>query len=202
MRKISLQAMIEASIFAAMAMVLDLLPSIKIPPSISISFAMVPIFIVAFRWGVKTAFLSGLLWSFLQFATGDAYVLTPVQGFIDYFVAFSFICFAGLLAPTVQRAAAEGKKGQLILAIVLGTFIGSFTRYFWHFISGVVFFASYAKEAGQTPIYFSFAANGITMFFSFLSCAIVISIVLTIRPQLMSSNKANKQSIPPLERGA
>lgn len=197
MRKISLQAMIETSIFAAMAMVLDLLPSIKLSPSISISFAMVPIFIVAFRWGVRMAFVSGLLWAMLQFATGDAFVLTPLQGFIDYFVAFSSIGMAGLLAPAVQRAADAGNKSMLIFVTTIGIFIGSLLRYFWHFISGVVFFAKYAYEAGKTPIVYSFVANGITMIFSFLSCVIVISLVLSIKPQLL---KVNRPAGPPVQR--
>ncbi|MBS4176744.1 energy-coupled thiamine transporter ThiT [Lederbergia citrea] len=194
MGKISLQAMIEAAIFAAMALVLDLLPSIKFGPSISISFAMVPVFIVAFRWGVKAALFSGLLWSLLQFATGDAWILTPIQAIIDYPIAFSFIGLAGMLAPSVQKMAAEGNRNGLIMALTIGIFIGSLGRYFWHFISGVVFFGSYAKEAGKTPIVYSFVANGITMFFSFLACTIVLSIILAMRTQLLKTNKTTYPS--------
>lgn len=62
MKKIGLIALIEAAFFAAMALVLDLLPSLQLSPSISISFAMVPIFIIAFRWGFKVSFISGFLW--------------------------------------------------------------------------------------------------------------------------------------------
>ncbi|MCM3109448.1 energy-coupled thiamine transporter ThiT [Lederbergia lenta] len=189
MKRISLQAMIEASIFAAMALVLDLLPSIKPTPSISISFAMVPIFIVAFRWGIKTAFISGLLWGLLQIAIGDYYIVTPLQGFIEYFIAFSFIGFAGLLAPAVKKLASEGKKTLMICTITIGVFLGSLARYFWHFIAGVIFFAKYAYEAGKTPIVFSFIMNGTTMIFSFLLCTIVICIVMSIRPELIKTNK-------------
>ncbi|MEK3886800.1 energy-coupled thiamine transporter ThiT [Bacillus sp. FSL K6-3431] len=194
MSKISLQAMIEASIFAAMALVLDILPSIKLTPSISISVAMVPIFIVAFRWGVKTACISGLLWGLLQIAIGDYYIVTPLQGFIEYFIAFTFIGFAGLLAPVVSKTAYEGKKAMMVLTVTLGIFIGSLGRYFWHFIAGVIFFAKYAYEAGKTPIVFSFITNGITMIFSFLLCAIVICVVLSIRPELIKTNKGNHLS--------
>lgn len=189
MKSLPLRAMIEVAILSAMAMVLDLLPSIKISPSISISVSMVPIFIVAFRWGVKAAFTSGLLWGILQVLTGDAYILTPLQGFIEYFIAFSFIGFAGLLAPSVQKAVASGKKVNLIMAILLGTLLGSLTRYFWHFIAGVVFFAKYAHEAGKTPVVFSFVMNGITMVFTFILCSIVLILLTTIRPQLLLSKR-------------
>lgn len=53
MKKMSLVTLIEAAFFAAIALVLDLLPSIKLTPAVSISFAMVPIFIIAFLWASK-----------------------------------------------------------------------------------------------------------------------------------------------------
>ena len=177
--------MIEASIFAAMALVLDLLPSIKPMPNISISFAMVPVFIVAFRWGVKTGFISGLLWGILQILTGDAWIVTPVQGFIEYFVAFSCIGFAGFLSAMVQKAAASGNRKKLVATILAGTFVGSLFRYFWHFIAGVIFFANYAREAGKTPVVYSLFINGTTMFFTFILCSVVLGILLSIRPSLV-----------------
>ena len=62
MRNTNLQAMIESAILAAFAMVIDILPlSIKLPTGGSISFAMIPIFIIAYRWGFKSAFLGGLV---------------------------------------------------------------------------------------------------------------------------------------------
>ncbi|MER2255183.1 MAG: energy-coupled thiamine transporter ThiT, partial [Priestia megaterium] len=88
-KALPLQAKIEIAIFAALALLLDLLPSIKIATAVSISFSMVPIFIMCFRWGVKGGALSGLLWGLLQLATGTAYILTALQTFIEYIVAFA-----------------------------------------------------------------------------------------------------------------
>src|SRR5699024_12191266 len=79
MKRFKLQTIIEIAIFAALAMILDFLPSIKFGPSISISFAMVPIFIVAFRWGFIASTISGFIWGILQIATGDAWILTPMR---------------------------------------------------------------------------------------------------------------------------
>ena len=104
MRNTNLQAMIESAILAAFAMVIDILPlSIKLPTGGSISFAMIPIFIIAYRWGFKSAFLGGLVWGLLQIVVGDAYILTPVQAFIEYFIAFAFIGFAGLFYRPIQK---------------------------------------------------------------------------------------------------
>lgn len=184
-----LQAMLEVAIFAALAMLIDLLPGIKPIPSISISLAMVPIFIVAFRWGVKASFISGFIWGILQIVTGDAWILTPLQAFIEYFVAFSFIGFAGLMMSVVQNAVRLQNRPKLITSVSVGVLIGSIGRYFWHFIAGVVFFANYAEEAGQTPIYFSFVTNSITMISNFIGCSIVIILILMVRPTFLTMNK-------------
>lgn len=184
-----LQAMLEVAIFAALAMLIDLLPGIKPIPSISISLAMVPIFIVAFRWGVKASFISGFIWGILQIVTGDAWILTPLQAFIEYFVAFSFIGFAGLMMGAVQNAVRSQNRPKLITSVLVGALIGSIGRYFWHFIAGVVFFANYAEEAGQTPIYFSFVTNSITMISNFIGCSIVIILILMVRPTFLTMNK-------------
>lgn len=184
-----LQAMLEVAIFAALAMLIDLLPGIKPIPSISISLAMVPIFIVAFRWGVKASFISGFIWGILQIVTGDAWILTPLQAFIEYFVAFSFIGFAGLMMGAVQNAVRSQNRPKLITSVLVGVLIGSIGRYFWHFIAGVVFFANYAEEAGQTPIYFSFVTNSITMISNFIGCSIVIILILMVRPTFLTMNK-------------
>ena len=108
MRNTNLQAMIESAILAAFALIIDILPlSIKLPTGGSISFAMIPIFIIAYRWGFKRAFLGGLIWGLLQIVVGDAYILTPIQAFIEYFVAFAFIGFAGLFYRPIQKALAR-----------------------------------------------------------------------------------------------
>lgn len=110
MRNTNLQAMIESAILAAFALIIDILPlSIKLPTGGSVSFAMIPIFIIAYRWGFKTAFLGGLIWGLLQIVVGDAYILTPVQAFIEYFVAFAFIGFAGLFYRPIQKALANNQ---------------------------------------------------------------------------------------------
>src|SRR5699024_8544741 len=158
-------------------------------PSISISLSMIPIFIVAFRWGVKASFISGFIWGILQIVTGDAWILTPLQALIEYFVAFSFIGFAGLMMSVVQNAVRSQNRPKLITSVLVGVLIVSIDRYYWLFLSGVVFFAIYAEEAGQTSIYFSFVTNSITMISNFIGCSIVIILILMVRPTFLTMNK-------------
>ncbi|MBY0120348.1 energy-coupled thiamine transporter ThiT [Bacillus sp. S/N-304-OC-R1] len=184
MKKLGLLALIEASFFAAFAIVLDLLPSIKPMPSVSISIAMVPIFILAFRWGFKVSLLSGLLWGVLQIAMGDAWIATPVQAFIEYFIAFACIGFAGLFYNYIQKELRYGSKKKAIGWIIAGVFTGSIARYFWHFIAGVIFFGEYAPE-GMSPLLFSFAANGATMLGAGILCSIVVVLLINTAPRII-----------------
>ncbi|WP_394584005.1 energy-coupled thiamine transporter ThiT [Cytobacillus firmus] len=184
MKKLSLTAMIEASFFAAFAIILDFLPSIKLSPSISISAAMIPIFILAFRWGFKVSFIAGLLWGILQIAMGDAWIATPLQAFIEYFVAFACIGFAGLFYGVIQNQLRAGNKTKALSWVVLAVFAGSLARYFWHFIAGVLFFGSYAPE-GMSPVLFSFLANGATMLGAAILCSVLAVIIISSSPRLI-----------------
>ncbi|UYM82202.1 energy-coupled thiamine transporter ThiT [Heyndrickxia coagulans] len=186
MGKLSLQAMIEAAVFAAFALLLDLLPSIEVTHVISLSFAMLPVFVVAFRWGFKASVASGFIWSLLQIVTGDANdILNPIQGIMEYPVAFSFIGFAGLFRPLIERSCRHAKRGTMTFWICLSVLAGSFARYFWHFVAGVFFWGSYAPK-GQSEFLYSFITNGVTMIGNGILCAAVAAILFNAAPQLLT----------------
>jgi len=197
MRKMPLHAMIEVAILASLALVIDIfIPSLKFGPSISISFAMVPIFIVAFRWGVLAGVVSGFLWEMMQIMFGDAYILTPAQAFVEYGLAFASIGLAGLFSGLIKRNAKQGRKRTALAYVLAGCLIGGAARYFWHFVAGVIFFKKYAIEAGKSPIIFSLTANGITFIFSTLACAIVLILLLSPGMHLITSAKKKETQYP------
>ncbi|RFB10613.1 energy-coupled thiamine transporter ThiT [Bacillus sp. HNG] len=183
MRSTRLQAMIEAAIFAALALVLDLLPSIDITPAISISFAMVPVFIIALRWGIKIGMLSGLLWGLLQLVF-DPWIVHPVQAIMEYIIAFSFIGLGGIFKSIVQESLKNDQKSKALIAITFAIFIGSLARYFWHFLAGFIFIEYFAPEI-ENPIWYSFTFNGITMLATFILCTIVLSILIIASPRFI-----------------
>ena len=184
MQRIRLVALIEAAFFAAIAMVLDFLPSIQVTPAVSISFAMVPIFIIAFRWGFKISFVSGFLWGLLQVVTGDIYFLSILQFMIEYFIAFAFIAFAGLFYPVIQKEVAKGRKKMAALWMVIAVFIGSLARYVWHFIAGIVYWGHYAPE-GTSPFMYSLIVNGGAMAGSAILCSVVMVLLVTASARLV-----------------
>src|SRR5690625_859819 len=81
---------------------------------------MIPVFILAFRWGIKGGLLSGFLWGILQIATGNAYILNFCQGLIEYSLAFTVLGFAGVFAIPLQQAAINYKNAHLIRYIIVG----------------------------------------------------------------------------------
>ncbi|MFB6467182.1 energy-coupled thiamine transporter ThiT [Cytobacillus sp. Hz8] len=177
MKKLSLIAMIEAAFFAAFALILDLLPSIKLTPAVSISFAMVPILIIAFRWGVKVSFLSGFLWGLLQIAVGDVQPLSALQLIIEYFIAFACIGAAGLFYLPIQNAIRNQDKKRLVLYVIAATFVGSYARYFWHFLAGFIYWGQYAPK-GMNPVWYSFIVNGGTGLGAAIFCSIILVILV------------------------
>jgi thiamine transporter len=83
----------------------------------------------------------------------------------------------------IQKQLRNGNKQKALGWIVLAIFAGSFARYFWHFIAGVLFFGSYAPE-GMSPVLFSFLANGATMLGAAILCSIVAVLLISSAPRL------------------
>ncbi|RKQ37305.1 energy-coupled thiamine transporter ThiT [Oceanobacillus halophilus] len=177
--------LVEVSIFTALALLLDILPiSFKIwAQGGSVSFAMIPVFIVAFRWGIKGGLLSGFLWGVLQIATGTAWIMHPVQGFIDYALAFTVLGFAGVFAKQIQHNVKEGNTSAYLMYISLGVFLGSVLRFLAHYAAGIVFFGSAVE--GQPAWIYSLIYNGSYMLPSFILSAILVFFLFHKQPRTL-----------------
>ena len=153
-----LRILMEVAIFAVISLILDLfIPSTW---ALNISFKMLPVVIIALRRGTIPGVLSGFLWGFLQFAVGNAHILTISQFLLEYFVAFAFIGFSGIVSKPLQQTIRKTpeKKFKQILIASTGLIIGSFARYVIHFIAGFIFWGKYAPE-GQSAVLYSFLVN-------------------------------------------
>lgn len=180
--------LVEVAVFSALAYLLDLasgLLSLKIwPQGGSISIAMIPIFLMAFRWGLKGGILSGFLLGLLQFILGFSQIYTLLQGFIDYGVAFAVVGLAGIFASRVKASLVNNDRRKWITFVLLGTFLGSALRYIAHVYSGIVFFGEYAPE-GQPVAVYSLLYNGTYMLPSFIVCAIIVILIMSAAPKKM-----------------
>ena len=86
-------------------------------------------------WGISAGVAAGLL----QLLLGG-FVVHPAQVLLDYPLAFGALGLSGLLCR---------KKSGLFTGYILGVFV----RFVFHFISGIVFFASQTPEGTPVVIY-------------------------------------------------
>ncbi|MGX7109024.1 energy-coupled thiamine transporter ThiT [Facklamia miroungae] len=168
--------LVEAAIFAAVAVVLSLLPT-NFGSSLTISLGMVPLTILSLKRGVKWGIFCGFLWGLLHFPLGNVYFLGVSQVFIEYVIAFAFAGFAGLMSERFYHS--TNKVWPLISAV----FIGTFARFFWHFIAGYIYWGSYAPE-GWSPLYFSFVMNGASALMTAIVSAIILFLIYQTAPRL------------------
>lgn len=167
--------LVEMSILVALAFVLDYVANIYSgwfwPFGGSISISLVPLAVIAFRYGWVAGFLSGFTMGLLQLLTG-AYIMHPIQVLFDYPLPYAVLGFAGFFASKVNVV----EVGQRSLYIWLATGIGSIARLACHIISGVVFFADYAPE-GMYPVVYSVGYNTPFVLASYILSAIILVVL-------------------------
>ena len=191
MSKTNIRPMIEVALFATIAYILDLVTQpMSLGPWISLSFKMVPIFLLSFRWGLKAGAMGGLIWGLLQVVTGQAAGgwLTLIQGFLEYFVAFSLIGISGVVKPALDKAIKQGNKVKSLMVITEGILLGSFARYLIHFIAGVIFWGSYTPK-GQSPFLYSFIVNSSSFLGETLASLIVFFALQRFLGRLLNTEK-------------
>ncbi|QOY34422.1 energy-coupled thiamine transporter ThiT [Anaerobacillus isosaccharinicus] len=168
----------EIAMMAALALVLDLI-SIKgfWGYGGSVSLAMVPILLMAYRRGLSAGLITGFIVGSIQMFTG--YFVHPVQIFLDYALAYTVVGFAGVF--TITPLASRTKRA---LAIIIGVFLASFLRFITHFISGVVWFGIYAPE-GMNVILYSIIYNASYMIPVFLLSTVIFILLSNTAPRLL-----------------
>lgn len=184
-----LRVWLEGTIFAALAIVLSMIPT-NVGTAFTISLGMIPLTLFAFRHGFVAASAAGFLWGVLHFLLGIASILHPLQGFIEYFVAFAFVGFAGIVRRPLQTAFKDNNRVKQYQYIILGTVVGTIARFFWHFIAGYYFWGSYAPE-GMNPVWYSFIANGGSALATGIVTSLVLGIIAKTTPTLFTTKYKN-----------
>lgn len=185
------RVMIEVAFLATIAYILDLVTQpLALGPWVSLSFKMVPIFILAFRRGTKAGLMGGFIWGLLQVVTGQAASgwLTLLQGFLEYFVAFSLIGLAGFVKPALDNSLQQEKTIPSLIWISLGILVGSLARYSIHFIAGVIFWGSYAPQ-GQSALLYSLIVNSASFIGETLASLLVFIALQKWLKQLLQPHK-------------
>lgn len=177
-----LQLLLEIAILGAISFILDKI-GFSFPQGGSITLSMLPIVLMAFRWGVAGGMLTGFTSGLLQLITGG-YVFTPIQAGLDYFVAYTVVGAAAVTGGWLARSIAKDNKKGIIYSIIIGTVIGGVLRYVIHFIGGIVFFGEYAP-AGQPVWLYSLIYNATYMVPATILSAVIAVLLITTSPRLI-----------------
>ncbi|SOC36448.1 energy-coupled thiamine transporter ThiT [Ureibacillus acetophenoni] len=184
MNKFRLLMLVEIAIFVAVGLVLDKISFSLWPQGGSISFVMLPILIMAVRWGLVAGLTTGLLIGVLQMALG-AYILHWAQALLDYVIAFTVVGLAGIFRHQIIDAAKSLNKKKLSLYIVLGIVIGGLLRFAAHSLAGAIFFWEYAGD--QNVWLYTLSYNSSYMIPAIILTAIVGTFIFTSAPRLLKT---------------
>lgn len=156
--KFDSKLMTRIGLAIALAFILDMIKIYSLPNgggSISLG-SMIPILLLSLVYGPSIGLFTGFLFGIFKLIL-DPYILNPIQVLFDYPLPFMIVGVAGFFNNKY-----------------LGATIGMILRFLSHFISGVVFFGSYAPE-GMSAIFYSLSVNGIAVGGELLICLILLA---------------------------
>lgn len=184
MRSERVRILAEIALTIALCAVLNLW-RLQLPWNVAggnVSFAMLPLMVLALRRGVLPAAVAGAAFGVVDFVY-EPFAVAPIQVLLDYPVAFAVVSLTGL-GSRQYRALSGAGKGFLAEAVVVPWMtVGAAARFLAHFVSGIVFFGS-AAPAGQPVWVYSALYN-----LGYMVPSLVLSIAagLMVMPVLNSA---------------
>lgn len=174
-----------AGICVALSFALSYIKLWDMPTGGSVTLvSLLPVTLFAYIYGIKKGLLVGLLYGMLQ-AIQDPWLIHPAQFLLDYPIAFSMVCFGGLLSSMNVLKKAPQLKFALS-ACIAGAF-----RFLCHVLSGVFAFGAYAADSGATNFWaYSLAYNS----YVFIDIALVVVMGIVILSSKSFNREINKLS--------
>lgn len=168
-KRIQTKPLVFAAVAMALGMITSFLKLFEAPMGGSVTlFSMLFICCIGYWYGLRTGLITGFAYGLLQLIS-DPYIISLPQMITDYLLAFGALGLSGLFS---------NKKNGLIKGYIAGV-LG---RYLFAFLSGLIFFASYAEGTGMSAPVYSLAYNG-----SYLGCEAFMTLIILSIPAV---NKA------------
>lgn len=149
-KRLVISAMFIA-IGTAISLICEFIPFLNLPFGGTITIAStLPVIIIGYMYGTRWGLFSAFIYSILQIAIGTktvAALFTPTSdSFMGIGIAISVVAIDYILAYTslglggIFRNKCEKKK-----AIVCGVLVCLISSYFFHFLSGALFYGAWAE---------------------------------------------------------
>ena len=180
-----LPILIEASFMAVLAFIFALVP-LDIGTGYEVELGMAPIIIFAYRRGLKYGLLSGFIWGIIKLVSGDIYLLSYLQVFIEYVFAFALAGMAGILSQPIKNTLAEKQWKTQYTYIILSIAFAVLCKYGVHFIAGVIYWSDYAPD-GMNAYLYSLIVNGSSAIATFIGNLILVVGLIKTAPRLIKT---------------
>ena len=167
--KINGRFIANVGIFSALGLVFDLLAKvIGIDPwsaGGSISIAMVPIFIMAYYYGVVGGLSCGFIIGTVQLLWGSPAGFLGAM--LDYVLPYTCVGLAGLFIHRGKKTSSNVTK---YVFFAISMIVAGLLRVFWHTLSGVVLY--------EATWWASFVYNAPYVLISIAICAVLTSVLI------------------------
>jgi len=161
-RQLAIRKLVESAIFIGIATVLNEFIKVDAPWAFGGSItlgSMLPLVLVAWRWGIRQGLFSAFVFSLIQLLLGIRNVTYGQNAFqmlaialLDYIVAYSAYSLGGLL---------KHRMNSKPLALALGIVLAGALRFLCHFASGwMIWNALWPNEQGLPGAMYSLIYNG------------------------------------------
>jgi thiamine transporter len=177
MRSRRIVTLVEIALTIALSAVLSLVAA-RLPINVaggSISFAMLPILVLALRRGALAGVIAGVGFGMIDYLI-EPFFVSYAQVVLDYGVAFAALGLAGLGSAAYKGAVRTSTKAGFLTALPF-ILLGAIGRFGAAWLSGVIFFGQNAP-AGQPVWLYSIVYNLSYLLPSLVICVIAAAFVL------------------------
>lgn len=171
----STRQLVFSAMAIAVATVTSYIKLFDLPMGGSVTlFSMFFICLIGYWYGLRAGLMTAIAYGFLQLII-DPYIISFSQMLVDYIFAFGALGLSGLFC--------KSKNG-----LIKGYLLGVLGRYFFSFLSGMIFFGSYAADYGMSAPVYSLVYNG-----AYLGAEALLTIALLSLPPMKKAMKQLKQ---------
>ncbi len=174
-RSLTIRMMVESAILIGIATVLNEFIKVDAPWAFGGSItlgSMLPMILIAWRWGTKQGLFSALVFSLMQLLLGVknvTYGQTVFQmlaiALLDYIIAYTAYGLGGIFKNRLNNKA---------VALVSGILLAGIIRFICHFFSGwMIWDALWPNEKGLSSAVYSLIYNG-----GYMLPEVVVAIVI------------------------